>query len=224
MTDWGAGQYERTAAVLAPAAQQAVSVLAPSAGERVLDVACGTGNAALLVAAASAEVVGIDLAERLVEIAAERAHGAGLSERSTFIVANAEKLPFADDSFDTAISVFGVIFAEPGPAVSELLRVIRPGGRIVVTSWIPTGGMFAGVNVLREALGATPRVDRWAGPNEVQSLFEPQAAVHIAEHTLTTVRSRSSPISTSRWNTIQCGWRLVKRCRRGECSMTCVRA
>ncbi|MDP9376529.1 MAG: hypothetical protein M3P40_02960 [Actinomycetota bacterium] len=45
--------------------------------------------------------------------------------------------------------------------------------------------MFAGVNVLREALGATPRVDRWAGPNEVQSLFEPQA-VHIAEHTLTT--------------------------------------
>lgn len=81
MTDWGAGQYERTAAVLAPAAQGAVSVLAPSAGERVLDVACGTGNAALLVAAAGAEVVGIDLAERLVEVAAERADGAGLSER-----------------------------------------------------------------------------------------------------------------------------------------------
>src|SRR5205814_9555756 len=112
--DWGAGRYERTAQELLPVAEQVVALARLRGGERVLDVACGTGNAALLAAEAGADVVGLDRAERLVAVARARVPGA------TFVVGDAQALPFADDEFDVAVSVFGVIFAEdPDRAVGE---------------------------------------------------------------------------------------------------------
>ena len=66
MVDWGAGEYEQTAAELEPAARHVVALAARAPGERVLDLACGTGNAALLAAAAGARVTGLDAAPRLV--------------------------------------------------------------------------------------------------------------------------------------------------------------
>lgn len=183
MTDWNAGEYERTAAMLMPAAQTAVSSLAPQPGQRIVDVACGTGNASLLLAQAGAEVAGIDLAERLVAAAAERGQAAGLGDRASFSVADAESLPFEDASFDGAVSVFGVIFADPAVALPELLRVVRPGGRIVVTSWVPAGGIFRVLGILKEALSAPPRVDHWRDAEQVASLFAPRDA-EIREHLL----------------------------------------
>ena len=144
MTDWSRGEYERTAAALAPVADLAVAVLAPRPGERVLDVACGTGNAAALAQHAGAAVTGIDAAERLVEVAHERVPGA------TFLAGDAAMLPFADDGFDAAVSVFGIIFA-PATAAAELVRVLRPGGRAVMTAWIPEGPIFEAGRLVRGA-------------------------------------------------------------------------
>jgi 2-polyprenyl-3-methyl-5-hydroxy-6-metoxy-1,4-benzoquinol methylase len=76
MVDWSAGEYERTAAELEPAARQVVASAAIAPGERVLDIACGTGNAALIAAEAGATVVGLDSAARLVDVA-PRARGGG---------------------------------------------------------------------------------------------------------------------------------------------------
>ena len=172
MADWGEGEYEFTARRLEPAAEVAVAALAPRAGDRVLDVACGTGNAAIVAARAGASVVGVDAAARLIEVARRRAQEEGLD--ASFEVADATSLPAADASFDGAVSVFGVIFAGAEDAAGELLRVIRPGGRIVLTTWTTDGPTPKAVRVLMDALGAPPQKPRWSDPAFLRTLFAPQ--------------------------------------------------
>ena len=181
MIDWDQGEYERTAETIAPAAQTAVAALAPQAGERILDLGCGTGNAALLVARAGAAVVGVDPAPRLLGVARERAAAEGAD--ITFAAGEGAAVDAPDASFDAAISVFGVIFAEPQPAADELLRVVRPGGRIVLTTWIPAGPINTMGAFVREALGAPPEPPRWSDPDVVRGLFAPHD-VRFAEHTI----------------------------------------
>jgi len=179
MVDWGLGEYERTAATLMPAAAVAVEVLAPQAGERILDVGCGTGNAALLAARAGASVLGVDPATRLLEVARDRAAAEDLDVE--FAAGEAAALPAADASCDGVVSVFGVIFADPQAAADELVRVVRPGGRIVVTTWVPSGPVNAMGAVVREALGAPPERPRWSDPEVVRGLFAPHP-VRFTEH------------------------------------------
>ncbi|HSP18431.1 MAG TPA: methyltransferase domain-containing protein [Myxococcaceae bacterium] len=116
-----------------------------TAGQRVLDVACGTGVVAVTAARAGAEASGLDLTPALLERARENAAMAGV--HVAFTEGDAEALPFPDASFDVVLSQFGHIFA-PRPAVvtSEMLRVLRPGGRLAFSTWPPdayTGRMFA---------------------------------------------------------------------------------
>jgi SAM-dependent methyltransferase len=123
---------------LEPVSAHVVRLAGVVPGERVLDVGCGTGNAALLAAQTGADVVGVDPAVRLLSVARERAEAAGVS--ADFVPGTAESLPFPDASFDAALSVFGVIFAaEPERAIGEMLRVVRPGGRVLIAAWLPTG-------------------------------------------------------------------------------------
>src|SRR5436305_8704641 len=123
--DWSLGRYERTAGQLLPAARLVVERAAPSAGDRVVDVGCGTGNAALLAAARGARVTGVDPAARLLEVARERAAGAGLE--AEFVDGDAASLPVGDGEADLVMSVFGVIFAlNAAAAVSEMARVCTP--------------------------------------------------------------------------------------------------
>src|SRR5687768_12884513 len=134
MDEWGVGRYEETARELAPAAEVAVAALGLNGGERVLDVACGTGNAALLARAAGAKVTGVDTSPRLIAVARERIPG------GEFLEGDAAALPFGDAAFDAAVSVFGVIFARPVEnAAAEIARVVRPGGKVVITTWPPRG-------------------------------------------------------------------------------------
>lgn len=177
MVDWGKGCYERTARQLEPVAEAVVAAAAPGAGERVLDVACGTGNAALLAGARGADVVAVDLAERLVVVARERAAGAGI--RAEFIVGDAHALPLADASFDIVLSVFGLtVAADPAKAIGEVARVLRPGGRAFVTAWLPSGPMHAMLRafgrVVAEVSG-TPSPERfaWWQADAVQALVAP---------------------------------------------------
>jgi arsenite methyltransferase len=106
--------------------------LAP--GQRVVDVACGTGATALLLARElGAEVVGVDLGARTIERAQREVRAAGLADRARFVHGDAEALPLADASFDLALSECSLCtFPDKQRAVSEMARVLRPGGTIAV--------------------------------------------------------------------------------------------
>jgi ubiquinone/menaquinone biosynthesis C-methylase UbiE len=108
------------------------------AGERVLDVAAGNGNATLAAARRFAVVTSTDYVPALLERGRRRAEAEGLAV--TFQEADAEALPYPDASFDVVLSTFGVMFApNHSQAASELLRVVRPGGRIGLASWTSPG-------------------------------------------------------------------------------------
>lgn len=157
--DWGIGHYEHTAKALLPAAGVLVHVADLRAGERVVDVGCGTGNAALLAAAAGAVVTAVDPSPRLLGVTAASAEQRHLDV--TCALGEAASIPAPDAAFDCLLSNFGVIFApDPDAAVKEMVRVLRPEGRIAVTSWVPGGALGALANaaeqLVRSSLGAAP--------------------------------------------------------------------
>jgi len=182
--DWGRGSYEQTASELAPVSEVAVAALGLSGSERVLDVACGTGNAALLADAAGARVVGLDASPRLLEVARERVPGA------EFVLGDSAELPFEDGAFDAAVSVFGVIFGQPaGASAREIARVVRPGGRVVATTWPRRGPLFEVVSLMHAASArvrghpAPARVD-WGDPAVLETLLGPYGELEVHEHRL----------------------------------------
>lgn len=149
--DWGLGNYERTAEQVLPAAEALVDAAAPTGSDRVVDLGCGTGNATLIAAARGARMTGIDPAPRLLEIAAAKAHERGLD--IAFLEGEAAAIPLEDEAADPVISVFGVVFApDAEAAVAEMSRVTAPGGRIVLSAWIPEGAIARTAQIGREAV------------------------------------------------------------------------
>ena len=135
---WTAGDFGEIAKAYEKDAEDFVARLALRPGERVLDVACGTGNTALPAARAGAETVGVEIAWNLLEKARRRAESENLDCR--FEEGDAEDLPYEDAGFETVVSMFGAMFApRPERVAAELLRVARPGGRIVMANWTPDG-------------------------------------------------------------------------------------
>ncbi|MGB8505164.1 class I SAM-dependent methyltransferase [Mycobacterium sp.] len=136
---WALGDYPAAAAELIPElGPELVRVCGIRAGDRVLDVAAGSGNAAIPAAAAGAIVTASDLTPELFDagrrIAAE--HGVDLE----WVEADAEAMPFADNSFDFVMSCVGAMFApHHQTAADELVRVCRPGGTIGMVNWTPEG-------------------------------------------------------------------------------------
>lgn len=149
---WSSGDYNRIAAITVPVSEDLVTTADVRPGERVLDVATGTGHAALAAARRGAHTTGIDYVPELVAIAGHRAAAEVLDV--DFMEGDAENLPFPDASFDVVLSAIGVMFtADHERAASELVRVTRPGGRIALASWTPTG--FVG-RLLRTVGGHVP--------------------------------------------------------------------
>lgn len=135
---WMAGDFGLIARGYELGAAEFVRRLEPSPGTRVLDVACGTGNLTLPAARTGAVVTGVDIATNLLEQARSRAAAEGLFVQ--FDEGDAENLTYPDASFDSVISMFGVMFApRPELAAAELLRVCRPGGTIALANWTPDG-------------------------------------------------------------------------------------
>lgn len=133
---WTAGDFGQIARAYAPGAREFVERLGLRKGDKVLDVACGTGNLTIPAAHLGAVMTGIDIAPGLLEQA--RGNAAGLPIE--FIEGDAEKLPFADGSFEVVMSMFGAMFAPRPELVSqELMRVCKPGGRIALACWTPGG-------------------------------------------------------------------------------------
>ena len=134
---WTSGDFGRIARGYELGAAQFITRLGLEPGERVIDVATGTGNLAIPAARTGALVTGVDIAPNLIAQAKARAAAEGLAIRLD--VGDAESLGYDDDEFDTAVSMFGAMFAaRPERAASELLRVVRPGGRIAMANWTPT--------------------------------------------------------------------------------------
>lgn len=149
---WSSGDFGRIAVGYAGGAAAFVDRLSLTRDEPVLDAACGTGNLAIPAARNGAKVRGIDIAANLV--AAARANSAASDLTIDFDEGDVEALPYANGAFQTVMSMFGVMFApHPEPALAELFRVTRPGGRIALASWTPSG--FIG-SVLRAHTALVP--------------------------------------------------------------------
>lgn len=203
--DWGLGKYETTAEQLLPAARVVVDLATLARGERVVDVGCGTGNAALLAAAKGAHVIGVDPAARLLEVAREQA--AARRVDATFVHGEATALPLDDASCEVLLSVFGVIFCpDAAGAAAEMARVTAPGGRIVLSAWIPVGGINDCVSVFQRAvlnaLDAAPGPPpfAWHERAALEALLEPHGfAVVVHEESLAyTASSAREYLETSR--------------------------
>ena len=135
---WIAGDFGEIAKSYATGAEDFINGLNLQPGQRVLDVACGTGNLALPAARLGAVVTGVDIAPNLIEQARENAKHEGLTVQ--FDEGDAEKLPYADASFDAVVTMFGAMFApRPELTAAELKRVCRPGGSIAMANWTPSG-------------------------------------------------------------------------------------
>jgi ubiquinone/menaquinone biosynthesis C-methylase UbiE len=176
--DWGIGNYESTAAKLVPAARLVVDRAEPVLGATLVDVGCGTGNAALIAAERGAHVTGVDPAARLLEVARREAAERGLDV--SFIPGDAASLPLPDGAARIVVSVFGVIFAaDAEAAAAELARVTAPGGRIVLSAWIPEGAISRTTREFRQtiarALGTPPGLPpfAWHDRGALAELLDP---------------------------------------------------
>jgi ubiquinone/menaquinone biosynthesis C-methylase UbiE len=130
--------------------QQTINRLSLRQGDRVLDVCCGTGASAIPAAisvGATGQVLGIDVAESLLELGRKKSRQHGL-ENIEFRYGDFENLDLPDESFDAIVCVFGIFFVpDMVAAVRELWRMVRPGGKLAITSWgkkvfEPANGMF----------------------------------------------------------------------------------
>jgi len=152
---WGAAPFENVEESIAVMHDDLVARLAPQPGDRWLDVGCGTGAVSMRAARAGADVTGIDLSEVMIETARRRAQEEALAIE--YQVGDAESLPVPDASFDVVSSSVGLIFAPDHPAVArELARVVRPGGRLGLSSWKPESRVVRGQQLAAKYLPPPP--------------------------------------------------------------------
>jgi SAM-dependent methyltransferase len=135
---WASGDYSVIGTTLQIVGERVCEAIDIRAGEAVLDIAAGNGNATLAAARQFAKVTSTDYVGALLERGRQRAAAEHLDVM--FIEADAEALPFADNSYDAVLSTFGVMFApNQDRAASEMTRVVRRGGRIGLANWTPEG-------------------------------------------------------------------------------------
>jgi len=197
---WSAGDHQRIAAGYRLEAEAFVGRRRLGPGLRVLDAAWGPGTATLPAARTGAVVTGIDLVAAAVEAASAQAGRESLPV--AFDQGSVERLPYHDGAFDVVLSLFGVMFAaRPDLALAELARVTRPGSRVALASWAPTGfvaDLFAIVSSAapppldlpdplrwgdRSVVGDWLEDDLWQMTAEVRTLRlrYPQAPAGVAE-------------------------------------------
>ena len=190
---WASGDYAVVGTTLQIVGESLAEEMDIRAGEKVLDVAAGNGNATLAAARRFAQVTSTDYVPALLDKGRERARAEGLQVE--FRTADVENLPFADGSFDVVLSTYGCMFA-PNHArtASEMMRVLRPGGRIGLANWTPTGFIgrlfkVIGGHVPPPAGLQSPAL--WGSKPHLATLF-PQAASLRAETRHFNFRYRSA--------------------------------
>jgi SAM-dependent methyltransferase len=154
---WEKGDFTQIAALLRQSGEALVKSLGITPPLRALDLGCGDGTTAVPLALLGAEVVGIDIAKNLVEAGNKRAADAGLNQLK-FQEGDACNLQgVSDHSFDLTVSVFGAMFApKPFDVAKEMVRVTKPGGRIVMGNWIPNDPTSFVSQLLKISASFTP--------------------------------------------------------------------
>jgi ubiquinone/menaquinone biosynthesis C-methylase UbiE len=174
---WSSGDYAVVGTTLQIVGEELCEALDVRAGQQVLDVAAGNGNASLAAARRWCDVVATDYVPALLERARERAAAERLD--IAFREADAEALPFPDESFDAVVSTFGVMFTpDQDRAAAEMVRVCRRGGRIGLANWTPEGFIgqlfkTIGKHVAPPAGAKSPAL--WGTRARIAELFEPHA-------------------------------------------------
>src|SRR5512143_174677 len=175
---WSSGDFGRIGVLLQIVGESLCEAVDVRAGDRVLDVAAGNGNASLAAARRFAEVTSTDYVPELLEQGLRRAEADGLPMLTR--VADAEDLPFADGTFDVALSTYGVMFApNQERAASELLRVVRSGGRIGLANWTPDGFVGELFRVIGRFVAPPPGLmppAAWGTETRIVELFGTHAA------------------------------------------------
>jgi SAM-dependent methyltransferase len=153
---WEKGDFTRIAETMRQSGEELVDRLDIRPGARVLDLGCGDGTTALPEAKCGAYVLGVDIASNLVAAGNARAEKLGL-DNLRFLEGDASHLEgIADNNFDIVVSIFGAMFApRPFDVAREMVRVTRPGGRIVMGNWIP-GDPTLVAQILRISSAYTP--------------------------------------------------------------------
>lgn len=153
---WEKGDFTRIAASMRDSGEELVAKLGITQGMKVLDLGSGDGTTAIPAATLGADVLGVDIASNLVAAGNRRAHEFGLTN-VRFQEGDASNLhELANDSFDLVVSFFGAMFApKPFDVAKEMVRVTKPGGRIVMGNWIP-GDPTLIAQVLKTSAAYTP--------------------------------------------------------------------
>jgi SAM-dependent methyltransferase len=183
---WGTGPYQRITETISDLQDLVVERLRPEPGAVWLDLACGTGAVAERAASRGANVTGVDLAPALIETAKERATVLGLD--MDYRVGDAEQLALPDESFEVVASTCGVMFAPDHEAVArELARVTKPGGRIGLANWTPTGGVGRMFQMMAPFVATPPPSSPfdWGEESRVRQLLEGSFELTIEEHVST---------------------------------------
>ena len=153
---WEKGDFTRLAQNMRESGEALVAQLGIKPGMKVLDLGCGDGTTALPAAQLGAEVLGVDIAGNLVAAGNRRAREAGLANIRFQEGDACDLQDLADDSFDLVVSIFGAMFApRPFDVAKAMVRVTRPGGRIVMGNWIP-GDPTLVAQVLKTSSAYTP--------------------------------------------------------------------
>jgi len=197
---WASGDYpsmvETFLLPLGPRLADACRVGRAGTGIRVLDVAAGTGNASIAAAQAGASVTASDLTPELLEAGRRRAEAAGVELE--WVEADAEHLPFEDESYDVVMSSIGVMFAPHHQlAADELVRVCRPGGTIGLLSWTPEGmigGLFRTIGPFAPPPppGAQPP-PLWGGEEHLRALLGERVELSTVERDVLDVTAFTHP-------------------------------
>ena len=176
---WEKGDFTRIAETMRRSGEEFVETLGITPGMMVLDVGCGDGTTALPAARLGAGVLGVDIAANLVAAGNERAAAAGL-RNLRFIEGDASNLKgVISDAYDLVVTVFGAMFApKPFDVAKELVRVTKPGGRIVMGNWIP-GDPTLVAQILKISAAYTPPPPEgfvspmtWGDQGKVRERFE----------------------------------------------------
>jgi SAM-dependent methyltransferase len=191
---WASGDFAVVGTTLQIVGESLAEAADIRADERVLDVAAGNGNATLAAARRFARVTSTDYVPALLDRGRERARAEGLAVR--FQEADVEELPFPDGSFDAVLSTFGAMFApDQARTAREMMRVLRPGGRLGMANWTPDGFIgrlfkVIGSHVAPPAGLKSPAL--WGSEAHLAELFGSSAAQIRCERQVFNFRYRSA--------------------------------
>ena len=191
---WASGDYAAIGTTLQIVGETLAEAADVRAGQAVLDVAAGNGNASLAAARRHAVVTSTDYVQSLLDKARARAEAEHLPMQ--FQLADAEALPFGNEAFDVVLSTFGVMFTpDHRRAASEMLRVVRSGGRIGLANWTPEGfigQLFRIVGAYLPPPAGLKSPALWGTEPHIVELFGAQAAQIRCERRLFNFRYRSA--------------------------------